>query len=163
MEAAFGEDFEELIFPPASDQRVQMRIRWKSLKREQSAADLSDGTLRFLFLLAVLANPEPAPLIAIDEPETGLHPSMMPLVAELAVEASKKTQVIFTTHSDQFLDAFRDTRPTTTVAKWEDGQTKLHIVDDDELKHFLKDYSLGALFRSGELESEFLARRQDAA
>lgn len=163
MQAAFGDDFDELIFPPASDQRVQMRIRWKSLKREQSAADMSDGTLRFLFLLAVLANPEPAPLIAIDEPETGLHPSMMPLIAELAVEASKKTQVIFTTHSDQFLDAFRDTRPTTTVAKWEDGQTKLHIVDDDELKHFLKDYSLGALFRSGELESEFLARRQDAA
>ncbi|WP_395089225.1 AAA family ATPase [Armatimonas sp.] len=163
MKAAFGDDFEELVFPPASDQRVQMRIRWKSLKREQSAADLSDGTLRFLFLLAVLANPEPAPLIAIDEPETGLHPTMMPLIAELAVEASKKTQVIFTTHSDQFLDAFRDTRPTTTVAKWEDGQTKLHIVDDDELKHFLKDYSLGALFRSGELESEFLARRQDGA
>lgn len=163
MRAAFGDDFEELVFPPASDQRVQMRVRWRSLKREQSAADMSDGTLRFLFLLAVLANPEPAPLIAIDEPETGLHPSMMPLIAELAVEASKKTQVIFTTHSDQFLDAFHDTRPTTTVAKWEEGQTKLHIVDDDELKHFLKDYSLGALFRSGELESDFLARRQDAA
>ncbi|WP_309708855.1 AAA family ATPase, partial [Armatimonas sp.] len=65
MMAAFGDDFDELVFPPASDQRVQMRIRWKSLKREQSAADLSDGTLRFLFLLAVLANPEPAPLIAI--------------------------------------------------------------------------------------------------
>ncbi|MBI2478604.1 MAG: AAA family ATPase [Planctomycetia bacterium] len=82
MRAAFGDDFEELVFPPAADQRIQLRIRWKSLQREQSTADLSDGTLRFLFLLAVLANPSPPPLIAIDEPETGLHPSMLPIVAE---------------------------------------------------------------------------------
>ena len=74
MQAAFGDDFEELVFSPASDQRIQMRIRWKSLKREQSAAELSDGTLRFLFLLTVMASPSPAPIIAIDEPETGLHP-----------------------------------------------------------------------------------------
>ena len=110
MRAAFGEDFEELVFPPAADQRVQLRVRWKSLQREQSAADLSDGTLRFLFLLAVLASPSPAPLIAIDEPETGLHPSMLPIVAEYAVDASSRTQVIFTTHSPQFLDAFRETK-----------------------------------------------------
>ncbi|WNV06727.1 AAA family ATPase [Candidatus Methylospira mobilis] len=52
MKAAFGDDFEELIFPPAADQRIQLRVRWRSLKREQSAAELSDGTLRFLFLLS---------------------------------------------------------------------------------------------------------------
>ena len=75
MKAAFGDDFDELVFPPAADQRVQLRVRWKSLRREQSAADLSDGTLRFLFLLAVLGSPSPAPVIAIDELQTGLHPS----------------------------------------------------------------------------------------
>jgi predicted ATPase len=83
MAAAFGDEFEELVFPPAADQRVQMRIRWKSLKREQSAADISDGTLRFLLLLTILASPEAAPLIAIDEPETGLHPSMLPIIASM--------------------------------------------------------------------------------
>ena len=57
MFAAFGDDFDELIFPPAADQRIQMRVRWKTLKREQSTADLSDGILRFLFLLTVLAGP----------------------------------------------------------------------------------------------------------
>jgi predicted ATPase len=71
MRAAFGNDYEELVFPPAADQRIQLRIRWRSLKREQSAADLSDGTLRFLILLTILATPFPSPLIAIDEPETG--------------------------------------------------------------------------------------------
>ncbi len=107
MFAAFGADFDELIFPPAADQRIQMRVRWKTLKREQSTADLSDGTLRFLFLLTVLASPNPPPLVAIDEPETGLHPSMLPIIAEFAVEAATRTQVIFTTHSDQFLRRFK--------------------------------------------------------
>jgi predicted ATPase len=152
MNAAFGDDFEELVFPPASDQRIQLRIRWKSLKREQSAADLSDGTLRFLFLLTVLACPDPPPVIAIDEPETGLHPSMLPIIAEFAQSASLRSQIIFTTHSPQFLDAFTDARPTTTVALWENGETVLRVLPQDELEYWLKEYSLGSLFQSGELE-----------
>ena len=153
MFAAFGVDFDELIFPPAADQRIQMRVRWKTLKREQSAADLSDGTLRFLLLITVLAGPNPPPLIAIDEPETGLHPSMLPIIAEYAAEAATRTQVIFTTHSDQFLSAFTGTRPTVTVAKWENGETTLTTLADSDLDYWLQDYSLGRLFRTGELES----------
>ena len=152
MKAAFGDDFEELMFPPAADQRIQLRVRWKSLNRERTAADLSDGTLRFLFLLTVLASPSPAPLIAIDEPETGLHPAMLPIVAEYAVDAAARTQVILTTHSPQFLDAFGEARPETTVVKWSEGQTVLAKLDDAILERWLRGFSLGALFRSGELE-----------
>ena len=152
MQAAFGDDFDELVFPPAADQKIQLRIRWKSLRREQSAADLSDGTLRFLFLLTVLASPSPAPVVAIDEPETGLHPSMLPIVAEYAADAATRSQVIMTTHSPQFLDAFKEVRPTTTVAKWENGETTLHTLSDEKLAYWLKEYSLGTLFRTGELE-----------
>lgn len=152
MKAAFGDDFDELVFPPASDQKIQLRVRWKTLKREQSANELSDGTLRFLFLLTVLASPSPAPIIAIDEPETGLHPSMLPLIAEYAIDAATRSQVILTTHSPQFLDAFGTTRPTTTVAKWENGATILQTLRDEDLDYWLKEYSLGTLFRSGELE-----------
>ena len=141
MKAAFGDDFEELVFPPASDQRIQMRVRWKSLKREQSATELSDGTLRFLFLLTVLANPSPAPIIAIDEPETGLHPSMLPLVAEFAVDAANRCQVILTTHSPQLLDAFVGTQPTTTVATWQDGETNLQTLNGKILDYWLQEYS----------------------
>ncbi|MHC1712081.1 MAG: AAA family ATPase [Solidesulfovibrio sp.] len=153
MRAAFGDDFDRLVFPPAADQLVQLRIRWKTLKREQSMLDLSDGTIRFLFLMTVLCNPEPTPLIAIDEPETGLHPSMFPIIAEYAAEASKRTQVIFSTHSPQFLDAFSDFDVTTTVTSWQDGETKIKNLDGDTLKDWLKHYSLGTLFTSGDLEA----------
>ena len=153
MRVAFNNDYEELVFPPAADQRVQLRVRWRSLKTEQSAADLSDGTLRFLLLLAILGNPSPGALISIDEPEIGLHPGMLPIVAELAVEASERTQVILTTHSPQLLDAFTATPPTTTVAQCIKGETRLDVIDGEELKRWLGEYTLGALFRSGELES----------
>ena len=153
MRSAFSDDFDELLFPPAADQRIQLRIRWKSLQREQSAADLSDGTLRFLFLLAVLANPSPPPLIAIDEPETGLHPAMLPIVADYARDAATRAQIILTTHSPELLDAFADEPPTTTVVEWRDGQTVLRVLGGEGLDYWLKKYSLGDLYRSAELEA----------
>jgi predicted ATPase len=153
MSAAFGDDFEELVFPPAADQRIQLRLKWRSLSHDQSAAELSDGTLRFLLLMAILASPSPAPLIAIDEPETGLHPSMFPIIAEFAVDASERTQVIITTHSPVFLSAFKDVIPTTSVFRWKDGQTLIDILEGKELERWLNEYSLGALFESGELEN----------
>ena len=134
MAAAFGDEYEELVFPPAASQRIELQVRWKSLSRACPAADLSDGTLRFLFLIAVLATPKPPPLIAIDEPETGLHPSMLPIIAEYAADAATRTQVIFTTHSPEFLDAFSGLDRTVTVAKWADGETTLHTLDDEALQ-----------------------------
>ena len=154
MRAAFGSDYEKLVFTPdAGDQRVQMKVRWRSLQRSQSTADLSDGTLRFLLLVTILTAPDSPMLIAIDEPETGLHPSMFPIIAEYAVEASSHTQVVFTTHSPQFLDAFTDIKPTTTIAKWENGETSLHTLQGKELDYWLSEYSLGSLFTSSELEA----------
>jgi predicted ATPase len=153
MRTAFSDDFEEFVFPPAADQRIQLRLRWRSLRREQSSADLSDGTLRFLFLLAILANRTPPALIAIDEPETGLHPSMLPIVAEYARDAADRSQVILTTHSPEFLDAFGDEPPTTTVVEWKEGQTLLRVLEGDRLGYWLKKYTLGELYRSKELEA----------
>ncbi|MDZ4818515.1 MAG: AAA family ATPase [Planctomycetota bacterium] len=153
MRAAFGDDFEELKFVPASDQRIQMRIRWKSLKHDRSAADMSDGTLRFLYLLAILGTPNPPPLIVIEEPEVGLHPSMLPIIAEFAQAASEKCQVIFTTHSIAFLDAFSDKNPQITVTQMEEGQTKVKVLDGVKLASWLNEYSLGSLYATGELEA----------
>ena len=125
MKASFGEQYEALSFPPAADQRIQLSIQWKNLKRPSSATILSDGTLRFLFLITILVCPELPSVIAIDEPETGLHPGMFPIIAEFAAEAAKRSQIIITTHSAQLLDSFSDKNPTTTVTTLENGETKM--------------------------------------
>ena len=103
-------------------------------------------------LMAIFGSPSPGALIAVDEPEAGLHPAMFPIVTELAADAAERTQVILTTHSPQFLDAFGETVPTTTAARSVDGETQLSVIDGDELRRWLREYSLGAIFRSGELE-----------
>lgn len=129
MAAAFGPDFEELVFPPAADQRIQMRVRWKSLKREQSSADLSDGTFRLIFLATVLANPPKPSFIAIEEAETGLHPSMLPIVAGLATQAAEQSQIVFTTHSPALLDALGKHNPDnhgSGIAGRQDPTKKRH-------------------------------------
>ena len=153
MASAFPDDYEKLTFPPAEDGRTQLRVRRKHRKRADRAADLSDGTLRFLLLMTILGSPDPAPLIAIDEPETGLHPRMLPIIAAVAENAAMKTQVILSTHSPEFLDAFRDEPPTTTVVTSDGSETKLANIDGDQLKQWLKEYSLGRFAFSGTAEA----------
>jgi predicted ATPase len=153
MRAGFGNQFEELVFQPAAAQQIQLAIQWKSSKRPHVGQDLSDGTLRFLFLLTVLASPEPATLIAIDEPEVGLHPSMLPIVAEYAAEAATRTQVVMTSHSPDFLDAFSKVDPQITLFHWEDGQTHLFPLSAEAVAKWLEEYRLGQLFTSGDLDA----------
>jgi predicted ATPase len=152
MRAAFPDSYEQLLFQPVADQRVQLAVQFSGLSHPTPAANLSDGTLRFLFLLTVLGSPEAASVICVDEPEIGLHPSMLSVVSEFAVEASRRSQIIISTHSESLLNAFSDARPNTTVVKWGDGETKLTTLPEGQLTEWLKAYSLGALFTSGELE-----------
>jgi predicted ATPase len=153
MSAAFPDDYDKLIFPPAEHGRTEMRVRRKHRKGTDSPADLSDGTLRFLLLATILGSTDPAPLIAIDEPEAGLHPRMMSIVAEIAANAATKSQVIFSTHSPEFLDAFRPEPPTVTVVTSNGSETELRTVGGDDLKKWVQDYSLGKFAFSGEAEA----------
>src|SRR6201999_413395 len=89
------------------------------------ATRLSDGTLRYLCLLAILCDPEPPPLICIEEPELGLHPDVLPKVAGLLLEASKRTQLIVTTHSDILVDAMTETPEVVIVCGKTEGQTTM--------------------------------------
>lgn len=152
MRAAFGKEYVELVFPPAAAQMIQLGVQWNSSARPHVGQQLSDGTLQYLFLLTVLAHREPPPLIAIDEPETGLHPSMFPLVAEYAVAAAERTQVIITSHSPEFLDVFTEYEPCVTVCTWEDGRTHLSSLLSEKLQKWLERYRLGEMFTSGDLD-----------
>ncbi len=153
MRAGFGDEYDRLEFQPAAAQQIQLAVQWKTSTEPHVGQDLSDGTLRFLFLLTALAHPEPPALIAIEEPEVGLHPSMLAIVAEYAEAAAERTQVVITSHSPEFLDAFSEMSPVVTLCNWADGQTHLYTLDAERLKKWLDQYRLGHLFTSGELQA----------
>ena len=123
----------------------------ESSNRSIPATRLSDGTLRYLCLLAILLHPEPPPLICIEEPELGLHPDLLPTLSDLMREASERTQLIVTTHSDAFVDTLTDQPESVVVCEKHDGQTEMRRLDKDDLAKWLEDYRLGDLWTSGEL------------
>jgi predicted ATPase len=115
------------------------------------ATRLSDGTLRYLCLLAILCHPSPGPLICIEEPELGLHPDVLPTLAELLKEASTRTQVIVTTHSDILVDALTDQPEAVLVCSRDENGTTLQRLDSEKLKPWLEKYRLGQLWTRGEI------------
>ena len=119
--------------------------------RQIPATRLSDGTLRYLSLLAVLLHPSPPPLIALEEPELGLHPDVVGEVAKLLVEASNRTQIVVTTHSRMLVDALTDHPSSVVVCEKQNGESRFERLDGTRLKAWLDKYSLGELWSSGEL------------
>ncbi len=116
------------------------------------ATRLSDGTLRYLCLLTVLCHPTPPPLVCIEEPELGLHPDILPTVADLLVEASQHTQLIVTTHSDLLVSALSERPDAVLVCEYDrEAGTVLKRLEPERLSKWLKDYSLGDLWLKGEL------------
>jgi predicted ATPase len=115
------------------------------------ATRLSDGTLRYLCLLAILCHPNPPPLICIEEPELGLHPDVLPTLAALLKEAAERTQIIVTTHSDVLVDAMTDQPEAVLVAEKNDQGTTLTRLDAEKLKPWLEKYRLGQLWTRGEI------------
>lgn len=115
------------------------------------ATRLSDGTLRYLCLLAILCHPEPPALVCIEEPELGLHPDVMPELAKLLIEASDRTQLIVTTHSTTLVDALNDRPETIIICEKHEKGTQMKRLEPDELQEWLQKYSLGELWRRGKL------------
>ncbi len=95
--------------------------------------------------------PSPPPLVCIEKPELGLHPDAMTLIADLLVDASERMQLVVTTHSDALVSALSH-RPEAVVACERLGTgTTLERVDPERLAYWLKDYTLGDVWRMGEL------------
>jgi predicted ATPase len=115
------------------------------------AARLSDGTLHYLCLLTILLHPDPPPLICIEEPELGLHPDIIPHIADLLVDASKRTQLIVTTHSETLVSKLSDVPESIVVCERDDQGTHLRRLEPDKLRAWLDKYALGELWRMGEL------------
>jgi predicted ATPase len=102
-------------------------------------------------LLAILCDPQPPPLICIEEPELGLHPDILPKLADHLVRASARTQLIVTTHSDILVDAMTERPEVIVVCEKQDAKTEMRRLKNDELKVWLDKYRLGELWTRGHI------------
>jgi predicted ATPase len=131
--------------------RVAMELMESPFDSSLSAKRLSDGTLRFLALAAILLQPSPPPLICLEEPELGMHPDMIRMVAGMIVDASAKTQLIVATHSEHLLTALQD--DFDVLFAFDAGLTGSIVrrFSREEFKEWRQDHTLGELWTTGEL------------
>jgi predicted ATPase len=101
--------------------------------------------------MALLLDPTPPPLICIEEPELGLHPDILPTIAELLIEASQRTQLIITTHSDALVSALSEYPESVVVCERDNTGTHLRRLETGKLKDWLENYTLGDVWRMGEI------------
>ncbi|HUT47022.1 MAG TPA: AAA family ATPase [Sedimentisphaerales bacterium] len=144
------------LYPQIKDFGIDIdegRVQLLMTEREYSipATRLSDGTLRYLCLLAILCHPKPPPLVCIEEPELGLHPDVLPDLAKLMLSTSERCQLIVTTHSDILVDALTETPESVIVCEKQDGRTRMQRLDSKELTQWLDRYRLGQLWLKGEI------------
>lgn len=149
MKVAF-DDYESLDFPSAGgDGKIQ--IAWNSpyySTKSFSANTLSTGTLQYLCLLTIFLCPDPPPLILIEEPENHLNLRMFAPLAEAIYEASKKTQIIMTTHSPLFLNNFE--LEDIIITEKKEGCTQItRMSDKDTLREFIDDFTAGEMMEKG--------------
>jgi predicted ATPase len=144
--------FDDFNLAPLALNPDSIKLEWRHKNSDQyfDASSFSDGTLRFIFLATLFLQPSilrPS-VILVDEPELGLHPYAIALLASLIRQASKKTQVIAATQSSLLLDHFDP--EDILVANRVDGATTVERLKPEPLAEWLKEYSLGQLWEKGE-------------
>jgi predicted ATPase len=130
---------------------VQIFLHEDGLSIPIPATRLSDGTIRFIALLAILLRPDAASLICLEEPELGLHPDALTLIAELLVEASRETQIIVTTQSDVLVSALSEHAESVVVCDNVGGASQFRRLESAKLQFWMDKYKLGDIWRIGEL------------
>jgi predicted ATPase len=149
LRAAFPR-FERLDFPPVAAGTLGLAWRERGFSKPLYTHQLSEGTLRFLWLTTLLQSPGLTALTLLDEPEVSLHPELLSLLADQLREASQRTQLIVATHSDTLI-RFLEPPEVVILDATEDGMTTLTRADELDLAEWLKDYSLDELWRNGRI------------
>jgi len=101
----------------------EVEMRQHGLLRPLSASELSDGTLRYLLLVAALLSPRPPPLMILNEPETSLHPDLLPALARLVARASGECQIIVVSHAAPLVSALQEAGARRIVLEKQAGET----------------------------------------
>jgi predicted ATPase len=146
--APFFEQF-ELAPSRLNENKIKLEWRQKGSDAYFDAYSLSDGTLRFICLATLLLQPSPPQLILLDEPELGLHPFAIRLLAEMLESAAREVQVILATQSVTLLDNFA---PDQVIVAENDGlKTTFQRLDKEKLADWLDEFSLGELWEKNVL------------
>ena len=142
--------FEGLNFPPVAAGMLTMTWKEKCFKNPLYMNQLSEGTLRFLWLVSLLQSPGLSTITMIDEPEVSLHPEFLSLLAEFMRESSQRTQLIVATHSERLI-RFLEPKEVVVMDIDEDGFATARWADSLDLEQWLKDYSLDEVWRMGRM------------
>jgi len=140
----FFEDFRLDVQKLGDAEKVKLSWTQKGSDFPMQPYHLSDGSIRFICLATVLLQPNPPSTIIIDEPELGLHPAAIIILAELIQAAAKRTQVIVATQSPSLIDNF--SLKDIIVMRRENGASTLCRLEEKDFSEWLKDYSIGELW-----------------
>jgi len=143
-------DFDYLNFPPVAAGMLTMTWKDKNFAKPLYMHELSEGTLRFLWLVSLLQSSGLSTITMIDEPEVSLHPELLSLLADLMREASRRTQLVVATHSDRFI-RFLSPEEVVVIDIDEDGYGSATWADTMNLEEWLKDYSLDEVWSMGRM------------
>jgi len=149
LRAAFP-NFESLSFPPVAAGMLTLTWKDRNFRKPFFMHELSEGTLRFLWLVSLLQSPGLSTVTMIDEPEVSLHPELLSFLADLMREASKRTQLIIATHSDRLI-RFLEPKEVVVMDSDDDGCTTAQWGDTLDLDDWLKEYSLDEVWRMGRM------------
>jgi predicted ATPase len=130
--------------------RSILTLREKKLNRTILSDHISEGTLRFLLLLAITCNPARGSLVCLDEPDMGLHPDMISTIADTLKEAAKTSQFIISTHSPLLLNEF-DLEDIIVIEKDADNQSIAKTFNADDFAEWSNQYLAGQLWLMGKL------------
>ena len=143
--------FERFVLAPSRLNENKIKLEWRQRGSDAyfDAYSLSDGTLRFICLATLLLQPTPPALILLDEPELGLHPFAIRILAEMLEAAAKRVQVLLATQSVTLLNNFA---PHDVLVASNDGlKTTFERVDEAKLEAWLAEFSLGELWEKNVL------------
>ena len=142
--------FERLDFPPVAAGTLALAWRERGFSKPLYMHQLSEGTLRFLWLATLLESPGLTALTLLDEPEVSLHPELLSLLADLLREASSRSQILVATHSDRLI-RFLEPNEVLVMDRKEDGTSSATWADQLDIAKWLKEFSLDELWRSGRI------------
>jgi predicted ATPase len=147
--APFFDDF-QLRPDPLNEESIRLEWRHKGSDQYFGPSALSDGSLRFIALATLFFQPEQyrPSVILVDEPELGLHPLAITLLASLVKQASTTTQVLLSTQSSLLLDHYHP--EDVIVAERIANGTHLRRLEPEPLASWLEEYSLGQLWEKNE-------------